>query len=455
MEKQLQSTFWETRALEETVQNVKRKHEHGSGICTVFILDTSESIAGDGFQQMKRAVFEILDEYSAMGLDDNVAVIGFGAETKFLHYYSNRYSSIKQCLANIECKGPSPLEAAIILSYSCIKHGGGHTLNARPLVIRARVVVISDGNFTGLSDPKESLKTTTDSETFCRLLALVGSQGQWNPFTFIPVGKTPNYRILGALAVAAKGGRLIGWEDARQYARLSFNFRVAGRLLTHFGDETITEKMVREHYPYHGIGTEEDIDQVCEILNEKEVYKDNGNDNDDNFKERYSTMPCVGTRVRRGRDWHYGNQDSKGIGTVIGHGDHVGVILVEWDNGQIFDYRYGQNITGEWYDLIICDEPRSIPRDKPIATGCLVRRGLDWQWGNQNGSEDSIGTVYRVREIRGEVYVRWPNGVKSNYRFGHKNKYDLFFCDPQDPDVMKTYKLQKEINADRKLAKSS
>lgn len=24
------------------------------------------------------------------------------------------------------------------------------------------------------------------------------------------------------------------------------------------------------------------------------------------------------------------------------------------------------------------------------------------------------------------LQVRWPNGVKGNYRFGHKNKYDLF-----------------------------
>lgn len=40
----------------------------------------------------------------------------------------------------------------------------GHTSNVHPLVIRARVVVISDGNFTGLSDPKESLETTTESE---------------------------------------------------------------------------------------------------------------------------------------------------------------------------------------------------------------------------------------------------------------------------------------------------
>lgn len=30
-------------------------------------------------------------------------------------------------------------------------------------------------------------------------------------------------------------------------------------------------------------------------------------------------LPKVGSRVRRGPDWHYGNQDSEGPGTVIGH----------------------------------------------------------------------------------------------------------------------------------------
>lgn len=61
---------------------------------------------------------------------------------------------------------------------------------------------------------------------------------------------------------------------------------------------------------------------MFEILNEKEVYGDIDEDKDDeNFKERYSTMPCVGTRVRRGRDWRYENQDSRGVGTVIGHTD--------------------------------------------------------------------------------------------------------------------------------------
>lgn len=32
------------------------------------------------------------------------------------------------------------------------------------------------------------------------------------------------------------------------------------------------------------------------------------------------SLPQIGSRVRRGRNWSYGNQDSRGVGTVIGHG---------------------------------------------------------------------------------------------------------------------------------------
>lgn len=61
--------------------------------------------------------------------------------------------------------------------------------------------------------------------------------------------------------------------------------------------------------------------QIREILNEKEVYEDVDDIVFDNFKERYSEMPCAGTRVRRGRHWHYEKQDSYGVGTVIGHSE--------------------------------------------------------------------------------------------------------------------------------------
>lgn len=39
----------------------------------------------------------------------------------------------------------------------------------------------------------------------------------------------------------------------------------------------------------------------------------------DLFIERNPIMPCLGSRVRRGRDWKWDNQDNMGPGTVIGH----------------------------------------------------------------------------------------------------------------------------------------
>lgn len=434
-------------ALTQQLNCFENKLQHGNGICSAFVLDTSESMAGEGFRQMKKAVFDILDEYSALNLDDNVAVIACGAETKVLHYFSNDYTSIKKCFKSIDCIGPPQLEAGIDLTLSCIKHRGGGTVYLHPLEIRPRVVVISNGNPADKSDPKE---TTTNSKTFQRLFSLAEREGKVNPFTFIPVGNSPNYCLLGALAIAAKGGRLIGWKEARQYARLSLNFRVAGKLLSQFRGETLTEDIVRTRYSSFGHGDEDDINQVCEILNEKEVY---GKLCKENKQKQYASMPSIGTRVRRGEDWQYGNQDSYGVGTVTGHCDKAGWIFVEWDNGQTFDYRYGNNGLMEAYDLTVCDEPRHIPENQTIATGCLVRRGYDWQWGDQDGSEESIGTVYRV-EGRGEVYVIWPNGVKSNYRFGYKNKYDLLLCDPRDPEIMQLYQFQKEMFSDKNSTSS-
>lgn len=42
-------------------------------------------------------------------------------------------------------------------------------------------------------------------------------------------------------------------------------------------------------------------------------------DEDDLYNERYPRMPPLGSRVRRGRDWQWGDQDMFGSGTVVGH----------------------------------------------------------------------------------------------------------------------------------------
>jgi hypothetical protein len=40
-----------------------------------------------------------------------------------------------------------------------------------------------------------------------------------------------------------------------------------------------------------------------------------------------SNLPPVGSRVRRGPDWHWDMQDSNGPGTVVGHDEDGKMIL--------------------------------------------------------------------------------------------------------------------------------
>eukprot|EP01029_Cantina_marsupialis_P011401 TRINITY_DN2541_c0_g1_i1.p1 TRINITY_DN2541_c0_g1~~TRINITY_DN2541_c0_g1_i1.p1 ORF type:complete len:381 (+),score=98.95 TRINITY_DN2541_c0_g1_i1:242-1384(+) len=50
----------------------------------------------------------------------------------------------------------------------------------------------------------------------------------------------------------------------------------------------------------------------------------------------------VGTRVMRGRDWSYGNEDGNGPGTVTGTRYHChGAFNVRWDNGHSCDCPFG------------------------------------------------------------------------------------------------------------------
>lgn len=62
------------------------------------------------------------------------------------------------------------------------------------------------------------------------------------------------------------------------------------------------------------------------MINEREAFKpltySDGEDDDEGENCEYnSQMPPVGTRVRRGPDWRWGNQDRYGPGTVVSHSE--------------------------------------------------------------------------------------------------------------------------------------
>uniref|UniRef100_A0A8W8ICN8 E3 ubiquitin-protein ligase HERC2 n=1 Tax=Magallana gigas TaxID=29159 RepID=A0A8W8ICN8_MAGGI len=136
--------------------------------------------------------------------------------------------------------------------------------------------------------------------------------------------------------------------------------------------------------------SEMDQDAIYEICSKKSLYgsldrsKLNRDEDEDAFEERNPNMPRLGSRVRRGWDWKWHDQDNFGLGTVIGH----------------------------------------------------CKKGPDWEWENQDGGAGSIGSVVTVVN-NCIVLVRWQHGFLGQYRFGCNGKIDLQICDPFSQDAVR------------------
>ncbi|CAH1175954.1 unnamed protein product [Phaedon cochleariae] len=70
-----------------------------------------------------------------------------------------------------------------------------------------------------------------------------------------------------------------------------------------------------------------------------------------------------------------------------------------------------------------------------LSPGARIVRGPDWNWGNQDGGEGSVGTVCEIGKAGAvgspdkTVVVQWDNGARTNYRVGYNGKYDLRIID--------------------------
>ncbi|XP_062603204.1 uncharacterized protein LOC134264974 isoform X1 [Saccostrea cucullata] len=453
MAKFVDDNYWVNRAHEEAVENRKLKYQQGKGPCVMFALDTSGSMAGEAFQQMKTAFIDIIDEYAKNRMDETVAVVTFGEEVKFCHYYSNNYQSLKRCLDDVVCRGASPIQAAITLCLSGLAFGGGYTTGIGMFRVVAKLILITDGKSTtsDMIGGEEDEDLMDPVETRKSLMNLIGDIGRVIPLNCIPVGEDPDICLLGSIAYTSRGGKLIQPQQARQYGRFHLNMRKAAEVLQNIRKDNFSHEDVEQAMTSTGLInqlTEEDKDDVLEIINARGTYKhrhgeDDEEDDDENC-EFNPQMPPVGTRVRRGPDWKWGDQDCHGPGTVVNHNDNGkhGWLRVVWDAGLNFPYRYGSNGMFENFDLVECDEPR-ILNDELIAVGCLVERGPNWQWEDQDGGKGSIGVVYKMKR-NAVVHVRWPNSNKSNYRFGYDGKFDVKLCDPFDSDVIRRLRQQKQ-----------
>ncbi|XP_055958579.1 E3 ubiquitin-protein ligase MIB2-like [Patella vulgata] len=65
-----------------------------------------------------------------------------------------------------------------------------------------------------------------------------------------------------------------------------------------------------------------------------------------------------------------------------------------------------------------------------ILPGSDVTRGLDWEWGDDDGGNNSSGTVEKLTKwgsnsYRGGVRIKWSNGIRKDCRIGGDGRVDL------------------------------
>ncbi|XP_022334282.2 uncharacterized protein LOC111131169 isoform X1 [Crassostrea virginica] len=447
---QMSQQIWREQGQYEAKINDDLRHQHGRGPNSIFILDTSASLGPDGFDQMKQTFTTMIDEYERhCEIDENIAVIVCGHFTRFQRHFSNRYEDIRQCIDDVEFGGPSPLTAAFFLAEGSMINRASHGKRGD---FHTRIICITDGRPTDFTaemscDDSSLIETEADKDHLLQLTRMIG---RVCPIFCIPVGKNPDTMCLEFICAQSRGGKVVYPEHAKQFAKYSQNMKTASELsLSLLNDGNDRERILiclAGTFPNRDF-TEMDQDDIVEIYTKKHLYRpgDAFIEEVDIDNERDPTMPPVGSRVKRGRDWRWGEQDSFCAGTVVNHSP-PGWLAVKWDSGSRFNYRYGSSPDfEEKYDLEVCDEPRTL-KEEIIAVGSLVKRGTDWKWANQDGGPGNIGSVFKVQR-NGYVNVRWQNGNENIYRFGRSGKYDLEICDPFSPEATTFLKDQMESAA--------
>jgi hypothetical protein len=120
------------------------------------------------------------------------------------------------------------------------------------------------------------------------------------------------------------------------------------------------------------------------------------------------------------------------------HGMSVrSVMFPEWGRGQVIGVACGHlwvHFEGDvgatyrrdgWRFAEIVMDRKGGRTSKPsplrdvgeIRVGDRVRRGLDWQWNQQDGYSGNLGTVVEGSGLNLWVTVQWDRGARNTYRY--------------------------------------
>ncbi|WAR08275.1 hypothetical protein MAR_018233 [Mya arenaria] len=285
------------------------------GVHNVVLLDISESME-EAWPEVTTFFNEYisgLEFWATQGLhDEHVALVTFGHETKVQQRLTDKYRSLKTAFNRLKVGGPSPLTAGMLMTFAAAGSS-------------ERQVCFISG--------------ITRSE----VISEMEQARQYNLDMFIvPVGKA-NLEFINLIA-AVVNGKVISHQDGNQMSKRTLLTLQCGPLGGHMSPSlSLSER------------DKHDIKEIKENSPFFDKLMKNPSDDDNSYKEKSdSNLPVQGSRVRRGPDWRYGDDQDQGLaGTIVGHCDD-GRTLGERYKRRIFVHDRKPFVTGNstcvcWY----------------------------------------------------------------------------------------------------------
>ncbi|XP_046572310.1 uncharacterized protein LOC124280417 isoform X3 [Haliotis rubra] len=412
---------------------------------TVLCVDVSESIGEKGLREMKQTVNRFIDGIETMaeqqGLEENIGLVAMGGDVTVMQDITNDYGRVRDAIDDLVLRGASPIFEAIVVSVASIKNRAGILRIGGIHKVKPRIIFFTDGFATSEDHPDGPDSVINDSNLKVQIIRLTTmlarEKSDTDPLIWVPVGNADT-TFLSSLAKLGNQELVEGKDIHSLCSRYRLQDTIAKIYLclekSFSKDRERTERNIEAvAEAFMGDMTHEEkvfvIKAVTEKIEKKDgILPDDGPSDYDNVLEREG-LPPLGSRVIRGPDWKYGDQDVEGPGTVVNHANDHQFLWVRWD---LYDsncrYRYGYE---EQFDVLLVDQSRRLAANELIEIGVKVKRGTDWSYGNQDGGPGGRGMVIRKRKD-GRVKVRWDNGHINSYNFGSHGEFDLEISSEED-----------------------
>ncbi|XP_052811369.1 uncharacterized protein LOC128239006 isoform X1 [Mya arenaria] len=373
-----------------------------NGIRNVVLIDISESMV-DAWTQVKGFFNDFLSGLASLmdyGInEERVALATFGHETKVRQKLTGDIQVLKSAFEQITLGGPTPFAAGLLLSMAALgffeRTGSVVVLNG--IELPSRIIILTDGYPTETDlymGPDAADNSQIELTKHGIISILEQTRGRKIEFCFVPIGNA-NHELINVMAGVVKG-KVNSHQDGHKLARRTLDTMVKGQ-----------SGGVLQGLPCGG-----DLEKLKEFLTTTR-------DRLDSYLETTgSNLPAPGSRVSRGPDWNYSDDQDKWMpGTIVGHTNDDRV-WVNWDapGTGVLTYRYGM---GGAYDVLLTDEARTLEDGETLAVGCKVRSGIGLRNSATKIGSKTIGTVLRIHLDRGQpkALVRWRNGKRGEYTY--------------------------------------